>query len=200
MCNQITQIEPKSLVRIKFTSLTFSLFAAIFSLVGHFKVVDAEPGAVVLVEAGVAGLPPQAARFASVVVQRPLGSTLSLSPLQTTLLMPLLKEVCYLLQLLLLPGLLPPPPLLGPLPPEAGRDPRLRSLHCPFQVLLLHSECLSHILTPQTVTSFLAVLPPHPQPFQGIVFSPRLYQGVPTSYVKASRRRRITFLDLRTGV
>ena len=141
------------------------------SLVGHFKVVDAEPAAVVLVEAGVAGLPPQAARLAPVVVQRPLGSPLCLSPLQAALLLPLQKKVCHLLQLLL-PGLLllpPPPSLLGPLPPEAGRDPRLRSLHCPLQVLLLHSECFRHILTPQTVSSFLSVLPPHPEGPHGVV-------------------------------
>jgi len=89
--NQITQFEPKSLVKkITFNFFSsFVIFFRTFSLVGHLKVVDAKPVAVVLVEAGVTGLPPQAARFAPVMVQSPLGSPFCLSPFQAALLSPL---------------------------------------------------------------------------------------------------------------
>ena len=58
---------------------------------------------------------------------------------------------------------------LGPLGilPHTPRDPRLRSFHRPFQVLVLHSEGLRHVLPPEAVTALPVVLPAHPQPLDG---------------------------------
>ena len=185
--NEITQFEPKSLVH-------FSLWQ---SLVCHLKVTDAKPSTVVLVEAGIAGLPPQAARLAPMVVQRSLASSLPLPrSLQAARLLP--QQVGHLLHLLLplLLVQLPPLSLLGSAPAsEASRDPRLRSLHRPLQVLLLHSECLGHILPSQTVTSLLSVLPPHPQGLHGVVGH---LAALPAPDVDA-RGRRVRVEGIRRG-
>ena len=54
-------------------------------------------------------------------------------------------------------------PLLGGAQ-QTPRQPRSRgSFPRPLEILLLHAECLGHVLAPQRVPALLVILPPHPE-------------------------------------
>ena len=54
-------------------------------------------------------------------------------------------------------------PLLGGAQ-QTPRQPRSRgSFPRPLEILLLHTECLGHVLAPQRVPALLVILPPHPE-------------------------------------
>ena len=54
-------------------------------------------------------------------------------------------------------------PLLGGAQ-QTPRQPRSRgSFPRPLEILLLHPECLGHVLAPERVPALLVVLPPHPE-------------------------------------
>ena len=55
------------------------------------------------------------------------------------------------------------PPLLGGSEQTLSQPRRLRSLHCPLEVLVLHSEGLRHVLPSEGVPALLVILPPHPE-------------------------------------